>query len=490
MRAGPRLAVATALLSLAWAAPTRSLGGEASGGPSAGSCPSLAIEIAPGQPIQDAVDRAAEGAVFCLKAGVHRLQEVRPKSRQSFHGERGAVLNGARAITSFERDGPYWVATGQNQRYPRHGECLTQFPACNMPEALFIDDRPLQRVLRKSRVAEGRFYLDGDTGRLYLADDPRGRTVEATVARFAFDGPATDVLIRNLVVEKYSSPAQYGAINGRSGKNWTIEGAEARWNSGAGISMGSGGRLLGCNVHHNGQLGVRALGSGIVLEGNEIWQNNIYGFDDAWEAGGVKVTQSEDVKFLRNHVHRNAGSGLWCDINCRNVLYEGNVIEQNDGPGIFHEVSFDALIHANTLRHNGRGGYVWFWNADIQIAASQDVEVRQNDITVNAWGGAIMLIDQGRPPQSGWQKVYKTRNNYVHHNTITFEGAGFAGGASDTKPWSENYAIISQGQNRFDYNVYRSPQDASIVFAWGHARLPWAGFREQGQEHNGAVTAD
>jgi len=95
--------------------------------------------------------------------------------------------------------------------------------------------------------------------------------------------------------------------------------------------------------------------------------------------------------------------------------------------------------------HNGRGGYVWFWNADIQIAASQDVEVRQNDITVNAWGGAIMLIDQGRPPQSGWQKVYKTRNNYVHHNTITFEGAGFAGGASDTKPWSENYAIISQG---------------------------------------------
>src|ERR1700738_4249693 len=50
-------------------------------------CPAGAIAVEPGASIQAAVDLGGEGAAFCLKKGVHRMQVIRPKSGQSFYGE-------------------------------------------------------------------------------------------------------------------------------------------------------------------------------------------------------------------------------------------------------------------------------------------------------------------------------------------------------------------------------------------------------------------
>src|SRR5437773_2731422 len=59
-------------------------------------CPPGAIAVEPGASIQAAVDSAGDGAVFCLKSGMHRLQVVRPRTGQSFHSDGRAVLNGSR----------------------------------------------------------------------------------------------------------------------------------------------------------------------------------------------------------------------------------------------------------------------------------------------------------------------------------------------------------------------------------------------------------
>ena len=56
-------------------------------GVNSSSCPHDAIAIEPGVSIQAAVDLAGEGAVFCLKNGIHRAQAVRPRPRQRFYGE-------------------------------------------------------------------------------------------------------------------------------------------------------------------------------------------------------------------------------------------------------------------------------------------------------------------------------------------------------------------------------------------------------------------
>jgi hypothetical protein len=449
------------------------------------SCPFNAIGVEPGKSIQAAVDRAGKGAAFCLKTGIHRAQAVRPLAGQRFYGEGKTVLNGSLLLDGFRRENRYWVANSRLQRVPKHGECLPSAPACDQPQAVFFDDKPLTRVPNKDALASNEVYVDYAGGRIYLADDPTNHKVEATIAKFAFESDAADVVISNLTVEKYGSPAQRGAIHAREGARWTIENCVVRLNSGAGISVGTGSRVHNCDIHHNGQIGIEGDGKDILIEGNRIWANNIYGFDPEWQAGGVKIAESDGVTFRNNHVYDNDGAGLWCDIDCRNVVYEDNLVENNRHIGIFHEISFNAVIRRNVVRHNGNWRS-WFWHADIGIAASQDVEVTGNTVTVEPGACGIVLIDQGRRSEAG--KLYKTRNNTVHANEMTFEGVPCAGGASDTKPGDENFGIIANGNNRFDANTYRVRGTSGPArFVWEQDVTDWEGFRRKGLEQSGRL---
>ncbi len=410
---------------------------------------------------------------------------MRPRNGQRFYGEGRTILNGSRLVSDFRRRGAWWTAANPFPPGPVHGECLPTAPACNRPETLFIDDRPLKRVLARQSLVPGTFHVDDD-GMIYLADDPTSRKVEATVAAFAFESAASDVTISNVVVEKYASLAQKGAIHSREGRAWIIENCEIRLNSGAGISVGSGTRVRHCDVHHNGQIGIEGNGHDIRIEKNRIRRNNTRGFDPAWEAGGVKIAECEGVVFSENHVSDNEGPGLWCDIDCRNVVYEKNLVENNRYVGILHEISFAAVIRDNVLRHNGAADRRWFWGADITLSASQDVTVTGNKLTVEPGGCGIVLIDQGRRAESG--ALYRTQNNTVRRNELTFEGAACAGGTSDTGPDNPNFSIITQGNNRFDENTYRVPQDAAPArFVWGRHVGDWEAFRSHGLERQGRL---
>ena len=262
----------------------------------------------PGSSIQAAVDQAGPNAAFCLKNGVHRMQVVRPLDGQSFYGEGGTILNGSRLLTEFTREGSYWVANGQTQHGQKHGECLKTAPACDLPEAVFIDDKPLAQVLSKDGVKPGSFYFDYAGDRIYLGDDPTGHKVEATVGAFAFESLASNVLIKNLIIEKYANPAQKGAIYSLGTTGWSVENSELRLNSGAGIVIGNGAKVLSSNLHHNGQTGIAGEGNDVLIENNLISANNIYGFDYKWEAGGVKLATSDGVVMRGNQVYRQCRS--------------------------------------------------------------------------------------------------------------------------------------------------------------------------------------
>jgi hypothetical protein len=269
-------------------------------------------------------------------------------------------------------------------------------------------------------------------------------------------------------------------------KGWRVENSELRLNSGAAIALGSSSKVLASYLHRNGQTGIAGEGVDLMIENNLISANNIYGFDYKWEAGGVKLASSDGVVMRGNHVVDNVGPGLWCDIACRNVIYENNIVERNHDAGIFHEISFTAVIRNNTTSNNGLDADPdWFWGADILISASQDVEVTGNLVTVRPGGCGIMLIDQGRVTDRGG--TYKTRDNKIHQNDLTFEGAPCAGGISDTAPDNANYSIITDGNNHFDGNIYRARASKDERFPWGHKVLNWEGLRAAGLEPNGQL---
>jgi hypothetical protein len=100
-----------------------------------------------------------------------------------------------------------------------------------------------------------------------------------------------------------------------------------------------------------------------VVEGNEITGNNTGDWESQIEGcgctGGVKFWAVNKADIRDNWVHDNRGTGLWADTNNNDFLIENNVIENNDGPAIIYEISYNAVIRANTMRRNnivdGRG---------------------------------------------------------------------------------------------------------------------------------------
>lgn len=460
----------TAALLLAGIAGTPAM---ASGPRPGAACPAGTILVRPGMSLQAAIDAAPAGAGFCIGAGEHRLQAAIPKDGQRFHGEPGAVLNGARVVTDIVREGRYWVARGQDQRGEQRPAviCLPGRQRCSYPEAFFINNVPLQHVARLQELAPGRFFFDYDRNRIYFLDDPRGRKVEASVAPYAFRGGARGVVVENLTIEKYAPPVQYGAVGyNLPSADWVLRDNEIRLNYGLGVSVGSGSRVLGNHIHGNGQMGAGCVGQDILFERNEIASNGYFsGVDPNWEGGGGKCALTQRLIMRGNHFHHNNGYGFWTDIDNVGSLYEDNLVEDNRAGGITHEISFAAVIRNNVFRRNGPAAPVWLWGAAILVQNSRDVEVYGNSVDMTGGGNGISLVQQDRG-------AYVTINNQVHDNRI-FSGRpdhGASGALADHDPEG-----MRTGNNRFDRNLYRVHNAGDEHWAWVDGFRDWSEYRRQ-----------
>ena len=410
------------------------------------------LEIPPGQNIQTQIDSSPEGTVFRLKAGVHRLSAALvPRNSQTFVGEPGAIISGARLLTSFSRSGSAWSIGGQSQEGSGGGECRSTSPRCMRPEDLFINDVLMQHVGSLSAGGPGKWYFDYGADTIYIWDDPTGKRVETGVAPLAFGGSASNVTISGLVIEKFASPAQHGAIKG--GSVWIIDGNEIRFNHGIGLHMANSRRVVNNYIHHNGQMGVGGSSSSALVENNEIAYNNTAGYNSYWEAGGTKFTFSRYLTLRGNFVHHNDGPGLWTDIDNIDVLIESNRVEDNALSGIFHEISYRAVIRNNVASRNGtaRPDPYWVDGAGILVVASPDVEVYGNTLVDN-WQG-ITGLDASRG--SGAYGSHTLQNFYVHDNTVTQMNSVSGSGRTGVGHVQSLTAVFTSQNNRYVNNTYR-----------------------------------
>lgn len=440
-------------------------------------------QLNPGDNIQAAINANPGATTFVLNPGVYRLLELTPKSGNTFRGSPGTILTGANLLTSFTRSGQYWVAYGQTQGTPPYGQCQAATPGCMYNEDLFLDDKPLKHVTSLGAVGPGSWYFDYGANAIYMADDPNGHRMETSVARTAFSGSATNVTIDGITVEKYASPAQYGAIGGQyPGQAWTIQNCTIRWNHGAGIRIVDRAKLLNSTIMKNGQIGISASGADVLIEGNDISYNHYAGFNPSWEAGAVKFSNTTRIVVRNNNSHDNTGLGLWTDGDNINALYEGNTVINNAYGGISHEISYSAIIRNNIVKYNGSAYWPWLWGGQIQVQNSQNVEVYNNQVTVGANGGnGIVLIQQSRG--NGQYGPYLTINNYVHNNSITFLGAsGMTGGAADWNP-----SQFFSGNNVFNSNNYHTYNQNNGNWAWASAQRNWSNYRSLGLEPNSTI---
>lgn len=388
------------------------------------------VQVSTSQSIQSAIDANPNGTTFCLASGTHRISVgIIPKSGNTIVGMPGAVLSGAKMLTEYVHDGTYWYAPNQTQRRQTGaGQCAQSgYAGCTLNEAVHVDNVPLWRVMSRTELRANTFFFDFSTSRIYFGSDPRGHSVEASIAPNAIIGHtlrdqasswASNVTVRGLVIEKFGNMAQHGVVHSYNGTGWLVENNEIRFNHSVGVCVRSGGVIRGNLIRDNGQLGICGQGNTILVENNEIGYNNWAGYESQWEAGGAKWAYSNNLTVRNNYVHHNKGPGLWTDIDNINSTYDGNVINSNDGAGIYHEISYDAIIKNNYVSGNGMNDIyrVWAGGAGIHISASPNVEVFNNTVTGNAQG--VMMQQQNRG--AGTYGEHKIRDVWVHDNKISF----------------------------------------------------------------------
>jgi hypothetical protein len=422
------------------------------------------ITLNPGANVQAAVNAAPAGTLFYLNAGTYRMQSVKPKAGDAFSAKGVVDFNGSQVL-SFKASGNQYVASAKFDGV-EHGTCFSTSPLCNFDQDLFIDNVLQTKATTTENLEAGSWYFNHATNQVYIPTNPEGHTVELGMSTYAFYGSASNVTINGITVEKYANEAQTGALGGDGpgwanglGFGWVIENCEARFNHGAGAYVGSGDKIYKTYLHHNGQQGIKAIGTNVQIIQNEISFNDQAGFDTNVEGGGGKIMGTNNLLFQSNYVHDNLGMGLWADTDNIYTTYEDNMFVNNENGGLMHEVSYNAVIKYNTFIGNAPHQLIWMEDGQILIQNSPNVEVYDNNVTVPATGGnGITVVNQNRG--SGAYGSYTAKNISVYNNTITYLGATGASGLGDATSPSQSSGIS------FNHNRYIAPAGGASAKHW------------------------
>jgi parallel beta-helix repeat protein len=95
-------------------------------------------------------------------------------------------------------------------------------------------------------------------------------------------------------------------------------------------------------IHHN-RFGFYSVGVGnIILEGNHVHDNFMYGFDPH--------TATHDMIIRNNTVYNHGAMGIICSLDCYNITIEGNEVSNSAGSGImFSRNMYDSIARNNNI---------------------------------------------------------------------------------------------------------------------------------------------
>lgn len=438
--------------------------------------------------IQAAMTAGSTGQVFGLAAGTYEVgvnfpsTGLAPKAGQTLYGAYGAVLCGAKPLTSWTASGSDFFATRLTGTAasaapddPGDG-ARCEITGCENRHDMFRDGVPLVRVASQGALGAGKFWEDFTNNRVYIRDTPSGHTVKQALASYVWHPTTTGTKLRNLIVEMAANAAQTGAVE-MDGADSLTECCEIRYNHGLAVrNNGNDSILRKSLIHHQMQMGLGSEGADdVLIEDVEIYNNNRDGsYLKGWEAGGTKWANCNRLTVRRVWSHDNHGIGIWADINNGNVVIEDCYVQDNEEWGIFYEISYGEVTLGDGLKTHIRrnvsldnltpGGSLngFYDSGQIVVSGSRDVEVYEN--IVRGWDG-IGATAQLRTDSPDSRGAHRVVNLHVYDNDIesTYEyptsgtGWGNAGGIKTDDTANQDPEVWDSQGNSFEGNRYYVP---------------------------------
>jgi hypothetical protein len=349
--------------------------------------------------LEAAIAKVVTGDAIVLRGGVYRtggLTLNQGISLQPYRNER-PVLKGTHVPTKWEalrnnvwrtpwarlfpaRPLGWWQRNREGMRTPLH-----RFNN----DMVFVDGKLLKSVGWEGELDPDSFYIDYESGHVYIGVDPKDRLVEITAHDSALvrtsrpvHGKTSDrkgPTIRGITFTQYayraleiegkrqftaadeptdepvgpSDPATYGKeVVGTTLENVTISFCSRV----AGYFRGDGLVIRNSLISDTSTEGIYVIGSAdVLLEKNIIRRNNVEQLTGYYPAAVKIFNQSHRVTCRDNLViEQPYSNGIWYDVGNRDAVFINNWIE-GAMDGFFFEISRGATVAGNVFVRCDKG---------------------------------------------------------------------------------------------------------------------------------------
>jgi hypothetical protein len=350
--------------------------------------------------------------------------------RGGLYRQGGVTINGGRAVTVIAhpgevpvftgaapltgpwtaQDGTEWHAYTPQPVTDGSGIAFTGGQNLNgdgvgrFPDQVWVGERQLRQVSTLAQVAPGTFFVDRSTGRVHLHPvDRAAGPVEASSRPQFVRINGADTTVEGLRITRYSNnAASYGVVLvGATAHRSTLRDVEIRdaayqavqyaGNTSPGQIV-ENARLERVTIADSGWMGVSAtLVAGLTVSDSRITGMNVFDeFSHAPQSGAMKTSRVRDVVITGSRIEGNHSHGLWFDQSNVGVTIAGTDVIDNDGSGVFFEIS-DRLLMVNTYVRAGGG------ERAVKIAGATGVRLVNNTIVGGADPLGVYVDSRSKP---------------------------------------------------------------------------------------------